>query len=245
MAPTPNGGGYWLAQADGDVTEYGNAKAYGSLKSLGITPAAPIVGIVATSDGHGYWLVATDGGVFGFGDARFYGSLPITGVAPAGPITGIAATDDDHGYWLLGSDGGVFSFGDAAFDGVVSGLPMAYDAIAATPGGYLVTASNTGAVYSFPGGARSGGASGSILGSSLVGMAATADGSGTWQVGLDGSVVTTGDAHSYGSLPGDGISPAAPITAIAATPDKGGYWLLGSDGGVFSFGDASYFGSAP
>jgi hypothetical protein len=58
-------------------------------------------------------------------------------------------------------------------------------------------------------------------------------------------VFTFGDAHFYGSLPGLGIRPAAPIVGIQATRDQGGYYLVGADGGVFSFGDAKFYGSLP
>ncbi len=74
IATTPQGHGYWLAQAGGGVYSYGSARFYGSLPGLGITPAAPIVGIAATPDAKGYWLLGADGGVFAFGDAGFYGS---------------------------------------------------------------------------------------------------------------------------------------------------------------------------
>jgi len=51
-------------------------------------------------------------------------------------------------------------------------------------------------------------------------------------------------APYYGSLPGLGITPDAPIVGISASPDGGGYWLVGADGGVFAFGDAVFYGSA-
>ncbi len=86
IAPTPDGGGYWLAQSGGGVYSFGDARFMGSLPGLGIVPAAPIVGIAATPDGGGYWLVASDGGVFAFGDATFDGSLPNLGVVPGAPI---------------------------------------------------------------------------------------------------------------------------------------------------------------
>jgi hypothetical protein len=75
MAATPDGQGYWLAQADGGVYSYGEAGFFGALPTgpggLGITPAAPISAIAATPDGGGYWLVGQDGGVYAFGDAGF------------------------------------------------------------------------------------------------------------------------------------------------------------------------------
>jgi len=77
-----------------------------------------------------------------------------------------------------------------------------------------------------------------------VGIAATPDGKGYWEVGIDGGVFTFGDATFYGSLPGAGVS-VSDIVGIAATPDGKGYWLYGADGGVFTFGDAGFYGSVP
>ncbi|MCK4177969.1 hypothetical protein, partial [Aciditerrimonas ferrireducens] len=54
-----------------------------------------------------------------------------------------------------------------------------------------------------------------------------------------------GDAQFFGSLPGIGVRPAAPVVGIVPTPDDQGYWLVGQDGGVYAFGDASYLGSVP
>jgi hypothetical protein len=131
IAPTPDGGGYWLVAKDGGVFAFGDARYYGNTYSLGLTGlsgshplAAPIVGIARTPDGGGYWLVAADGGVFAFGDANFYGNtytVGLTGLSGshplAAPIVGIAPTPDGGGYWLIGADGGVFAFGDAPFIG--------------------------------------------------------------------------------------------------------------------------------
>jgi hypothetical protein len=75
----------------------------------------------------------------------------------------------------------------------------------------------------------------------IVGVTATADAKGYWEVGADGNVYPFGDAVSYGSLAG--IPLNRPIVGMAATPDGKGYWLVASDGGVFSFGDAKFFGS--
>jgi hypothetical protein len=79
----------------------------------------------------------------------------------------------------------------------------------------------------------------------FVGMASTPDGGGYWLVQGSGGVDSFGDAHLYGSLPGLGVVPAAPITGMVATSDGRGYWLVGADGGVFSFGDAVFHGSLP
>jgi 3D (Asp-Asp-Asp) domain-containing protein len=96
MAATADGGGYWLAAAQGGVFTYGDAHFRGSAGNTHLH--APIVGIAATPDGGGYWLAAADGGVFTYGDAHFRGSASPT---PAGSVaTAIAAPDRAQGYWL-------------------------------------------------------------------------------------------------------------------------------------------------
>lgn len=73
---------------------------------------------------------------------------------------------------------------------------------------------------------------------------AAAPGGGAWDVGTDGGVFTIGNAPYEGSLPGDGVTPAAPIVDMTGAPGGTGYWLLGADGGVFAFGTARFYGSA-
>ena len=215
MAPTSDGGGYWLAQRGGGVYSFGDAGFYGSLPGLDVAPVVPIVGIAAPLDGRGYWLVGADGGVFSFGDAVFHGSLPSLGVTPDDPIVGMAVTSDGGGYWLIGADGGIFAFGDAPYCNVqlatagaarVAGNlygPVLYVGMAAYPGsvGYaVVDGSGAGIVTPLPG---YGCAPGAL------------DPLGTGEFNLFGGLV--------GMISGMGISP------------KGGHlWLVGSDGGVFT-----------
>jgi len=235
MAPTSDGGGYWLAQRSGGVYSYGDAAFSGSLPGLGVTPAAPITGIAATADGRGYWLVGADGGVFSFGDAVFHGSLPSIGVTPIDPIVGIAATRDGNGYWLIGADGGVFTFGDAPY------CPLQYPP-AALPA-FLP-------------------APGTLLGPVLaVGIAAypPSVGYGTVDGSADGTVTPlVGYPCQRGLGEGSGIFFEAPrlvgmISGIAVS-HGGNLWLVGNDGGVFApqvFGPtgpmppAPFYGSLP
>ena len=58
MAPTPDGGGYWLAGADGSVFTFGDAGFFGSAGNIALNQ--PIVGMAATPEGGGYWLVASE-----------------------------------------------------------------------------------------------------------------------------------------------------------------------------------------
>ena len=72
MAPTPDGGGYWLVAADGGIFSYGDALFHGSAGNLPLVQ--PMVGMAAMPDGGGYWFSAADGGLFNYGNAPFYGS---------------------------------------------------------------------------------------------------------------------------------------------------------------------------
>ena len=88
MVATPDGGGYWIADAAGDVFSFGDAHFYGSMGGKALD--RPIVGIASTPTGGGYWLVASDGGLFSFGNAQFYGSM---GGKPLDkPVVGMTST---------------------------------------------------------------------------------------------------------------------------------------------------------
>jgi hypothetical protein len=82
---------------------------------------------------------------------------------------------------------------------------------------------------------------GTQLNKPIVGMAATPDGNGYWEVASDGGIFSFGDAGFYGPMGGTHLNKA--IVGIAATPDSQGYWLVASDGGIFAFGDAGFYGS--
>jgi hypothetical protein len=87
MAAMPQGGGYWLAAADGSVFAFGNAQDFGSISGRAIS--RPVVAIVAGPGSGGYWLVAADGGVFTFGDAWYLGSMGATHLAA--PVRGASS----------------------------------------------------------------------------------------------------------------------------------------------------------
>jgi hypothetical protein len=133
IASTRDGGGYWLAAADGGVFAFGDAQFFGSMGGTHLN--SPVVGIASTPDGGGYWLAAADGGVFAFGDARFFGSMggthlnsPVVGIASTNPGEAyfVAGADGGgNGYFLAGADGGIFAFGDATFTGSAQGLVTA------------------------------------------------------------------------------------------------------------------------
>ena len=120
MAPTHDGGGYWLVASDGGIFSYGDASFHGSTGSIHLNK--PVVGMAATPDGGGYWLVACDGGIFNYGDAPFHGSA---GSIPLNkPVVGMAPTSDGGGYWLVATDGGIFNYGDANFYGSTGSIVL-------------------------------------------------------------------------------------------------------------------------
>jgi len=241
VASTPDGGGYWIAGANGAVDAFGDATSEGS--AAGLSLVRPIVGMASTPDGGGYWLVASDGGIFSFGDAHFYGS---TGAMRLNkPIVGMASTPDGRGYWLVASDGGIFAFGDAHFYGSTGTLRLNQPVVgmAAAPGGtgYWLVASD-GGIFSF-GAARFQGSTGNLrLNRPVVGMAATPGGGGYWLVASDGGIFSFGAARFQGST--GSLALVRPVVGMAPTTSGQGYRLVASDGGLFTFGDASFRGSA-
>jgi hypothetical protein len=233
MASTPDGGGYWLVQANGGVYSFGNAVFHGLLPAMGVRPSDPIVGMAATGDDGGYWLTGADGGLFSFGDAPYCQPLGIPESTPIYPEG-----------TLLGPDltvGIATSVGYATVDDVGYGFvePLAGQPCAPGPG------LDVGGQIPLP----------TFVVGLISGIAVSHTGGNVWMVGNDGGVFAAQidpegssphllPAPFYGSLPSLGITPDAPIVGISATPDGRGYWLVGADGGVFSFGDAVFHGSA-
>jgi hypothetical protein len=238
IAPMPNGTGYWEAESNGDVANFGNAQSYGSMQGQALN--FPLVGIAATPDGKGYWLVASDGGIFSFGDAAFYGS---TGAIHLNrPIVGMASTPDGKGYWMVASDGGIFSFGDALFRGSmgakVLNQPIVGMASDAVTNGYWLVASD-GGIFSFN--APFFGSTGAIhLNRPIVGMEPLLNGLGYRFEASDGGVFCFGQANFQGSMGGQSL--VAPVVGMAADNATNGYWLAALDGGIFGFGGANFLG---
>jgi hypothetical protein len=75
----------------------------------------------------------------------------------------------------------------------------------------------------------------------VVGVVATPDGKGYWEVASDGGVFALGDAPFEGSMGGQRLE--APVVGLSGTPDGNGYREVASDGGIFAFGDSAFEGS--
>lgn len=214
LAATPDGGGYWILNADtGRIATFGDAISYGQPADTPVYKAPQefwpkAMQIVPTRDGKGYWVLEHGlsglGSVQAFGDAHTYGDEVTTagGQGHVGFPVALVGTADDHGYWIVDSDGGVFSFGDARFLGSMGGIRL-----------HAV----------------------------VVGAAPSPDHNGYWLASADGGVFSFGDAAFGGSMAS--VSLAAPIQAMAANPSGPGYWLAAVDGGVFAMGGAPFLGS--
>jgi len=186
MASMPDGSGYWLTDAFGDVSAHGSAVDYGSM--AGHLLDAPIARIVSTPDGWGYWLVASDGGIFAFGDAPFYGSMGAKHLNA--PVVGMSVDDATGGYWEVGTDGGIFSFG-APFLGSTGAIhlsrPVTAMASLADGQGYWFVASD-GGVFAEGSAPFHGSMGGETLAAPVVGMASDASTGGYWLAASDGGI---------------------------------------------------------
>ncbi|MGH9063164.1 MAG: LppP/LprE family lipoprotein, partial [Acidimicrobiales bacterium] len=214
MAPTPDGKGYWLTDANGDVTPVGDATDYGSIyfHQAGGFLRQPIVGMAATPDGHGYWLVASDGGIFSYGDATFFGS---TGAIHLNqPVVGMAADPATGGYWLAASDGGIFSFG-APFHGSTGAAPASSEHVvgmAAAQGGQGYWLLSTPAVVAHAVAVMT------TQGYQAVRVVATPDGQGGTLAAYLGICLGSGDGYCQGAFFFD---DTAEVGTTAAQPYHG------------------------
>jgi hypothetical protein len=219
---------------------------------------------------NGFFLLGGDGGIFPFGvpmagaaasDPTRCPDNVTDRTEPNGTCWSMAVTPSGLGYWILNGDTGkIYAFGTAGsygepatkFAGVSREFVPNFLQIVPTHDakGYWVYesgASGLGAVDHFGDAVFFGDTltlaekSHAAFNGSPVGLAATADGKGYWEVRSDGGVFAFGDAKFYGSA--GGIHLARPIIGITATADGKGYWLLASDGGVFAYGDAVFAGS--
>jgi hypothetical protein len=174
--------------------------------------------LALTPSGLGYWILNGDtGAIYPYGTAGFYGD-PATKFAGVSRefvpnMLQIVPTPDAKGYWVYES--GLSGLGTVDHFG---------DA------GFF--GDTTTRVQQKGGGGFNG---------APVGLAATADGKGYWEVYSDGGVFAFGNAKFYGSTGGTHL--VQKIVGITATADGKGYWLVAADGGVFAFGDAVFAGS--
>ena len=202
---TPDGLGYWLLQANGTVSAFGDAADLGY-----VHPAAPAVGLAPTPTGKGYWIADASGQVFAFGDAAAHGSLRPGRLPPGTRIVAIEAAPGGTGYWLVASNGALFAFGKAPALPSVTGEAVVAAADASRGAGlYLITRS--GSLLGIGSATLHGQPASSP--SPVIGLAPTPNGGGYWLLRADGAVLRFGDAQPEG---GPAPSPSVHAVAIAA-----------------------------
>jgi hypothetical protein len=242
LEPTPSDNGYWITDALGRVTTYGDARNHGSWGAR--QPGETVTGLSSMSrfdirhPAEGYWLFSNKGRVEPFAQARFYGDL--RNVTLNGPILGSIPTRSGHGYYMVASDGGIFAFGDARFYGSMGGRHLNAPVRALVPTasgrGYWLVASD-GGIFAFGDAAFRGSMGATHLNAPVVGMVRY--GNGYLMVGSDGGIFNFSNKAFFGSL-GD-HPPATPIVSVASTEGTPGYWMLGAAGTVYGFGGSHVF----
>jgi hypothetical protein len=242
LEPTPSDNGYWITDALGHVTTYGDARNHGSWGAL--EPGESITGLSSMSrfdirhPAEGYWLFSNRGRVKAFAQARFYGDLH--GKTLNGPILGSIPTKSGHGYYMVASDGGIFAFGDAHFYGSMGGhhlnAPVRALVPTASGRGYWLVASD-GGIFAFGDARFRGSMGGTHLNKPIAGMVRY--GNGYLMVGSDGGIFNFSNKSFFGSLGNQ--PPSTPIVSVASTDGTPGYWMLGGAGTVYGFGGAHVF----
>ena len=220
IAPSADGGGYVVLDADGATLSFGDARQ-GAPRS-----AAPAggraVGIAAVPGGG--WCVADAAGP---ATARW---------DPAGRVPLVAVAASAAGCIWLRGDGTVSTPGTHPVRCPAAG-PVGV-APAAGRGWLVLSADGTVVAC---GGARPPALAAPLPPSvRAVGIAATPDGRGYLVLGADGTVRAAGDAVFAGDLAG---TDAGEPVAIAANPVGSGYWVLTAAGRVYAFGDAPFYGA--
>ena len=129
--------GYWIVDADGRVSGFGDAadydsSAFGDIVIRSISVDNYPTAITANPDGKGYWVLDREGHVYAQGSAVWHGEVSVPPPPPSpylspegkrlvGTVLGfnkvamdIAATHTGNGYWVVYSDGTLRGFGDAS-----------------------------------------------------------------------------------------------------------------------------------
>jgi len=246
--PLPGVSGYWVLQADGTLTAFGDAAEHDTPQLEGNA-----IQIVSTPSGRGALVLDDDGNVHVLGDAVRRGGLSDAdrGTLEVGerPVT-LSMSPSGWGYWIFTSRGRVFRFGDARDIGDLLAFDLAadiIDSVAAPTGDGVYMIGSDGGVFAL-GGAQFAGSipqvlPGVVLNAPIVGIVPDPDGDGYWLVAADGGVFGF-DAPFRGSLPGV-LTPGTKLVASVngMVPFGDGYLLVAADGGVFNFSDQPFDGS--
>ncbi len=230
--------GYWLVTRDGRVVSH-RAPAFGSIVGLpastvhalptGLPSTHPIVALAPTADDRGYWEVTATGSVTNFGDALFAGGPHVTATTPADPVVGIAPDDATGGFWLATRSGRVIPYRAPSFGSMAP--RAAHRLRSPLPAAHRAGPTGAGVHRSAVAPANQ----------AVVGISATPDSLGYWEVTAGGTVASFGDAVVTGTT--SDTSPSNPVVGIATDDATGGFWLVTRDGQVLPH-HAPYLGAS-
>ncbi len=192
IASTHDAHGYWIVQANGTVSAFGDA-----LRLRYAHPSSPVAAIASTADGGGYWLLTASGAVLAFGDAHAYGKP--SSDRTSDPAVAIAASQSGLGYAVMTASGDVHGYGDLSSLHAAVRLPAHERAVGLALGarGPLVLLAD-GAVLA-PGAPPSAASPPLPAGDgTATGITSAPDGLGYWIVTSRGAVVARGAAHVEG-----------------------------------------------
>ena len=230
--------GYWMVDAGGRVSGFGEATPLGNA-----APGAKVaaVDLEPTPTRRGYWIADETGRVSTFGDARPFGGLDGGVLARGESVTSMSTTRTGAGYWLFTTRGRAVPFGDARFHGDMSKVALngpVLDSIPTPTGlGYYMVAAD-GGIFTF-GDARFVGSMGARrLNAPVQSLVPDPDRGGYWLVASDGGVFAF-DAPFRGSM--GNVRLNKPVTGMV--PYGSGYLMVADDGGIFNFSDRAFLGS--
>lgn len=119
IASRPQGDGFWITSAKGQVVAFGAAELGANTPSGGVDNIklnSPIISMAPSASGKGYYLLAADGGVFCLGDAQFFGSLGADGWNYPYKVVAMAPHPSGTGYFVVRSNGEVWGFPQSLYD---------------------------------------------------------------------------------------------------------------------------------
>ena len=204
--------GYWLLERDGQVYNFGQAAALGSLT---LAAGRSAIDIEATSSGCGYWIIDSVGMFHRFGDA---------GVIPQANLASLSSLYD-------------FGIAPDSAESVVSVIPSSHGtgAYVFTSIGRVIRTGTATAITDsqnredllwIP-----------RLNSPIVDARLTTTGSGYWLLAADGGVFSFGDAHFSGAVPDYPASQwiSEEIVSFAPDLDGKGYVVVAKSGKAWWF----------
>ncbi len=159
---------------------------------------------------------------------------PSPNITAAAFLDGVACVRGDA-CWSVGASA-VVGNGNGQFLPLIEQMVLPQQSVQG-----FVAAASDGGIFNFGAFPFRGSMGGVRLNRPVVGVAATPDGNGYWEVASDGGIFAS--VMPVSTARWEDTRSTSRWWAWQATPDGGGYWEVAADGGIFAFGDAGFYGS--